>query len=213
MLLLTDRSASFRGPVCGKTHRTAAEAWDYMRLRGKLHGIHVGAFWAPIREAVWRFAGATEGMQKVLAGTEPKQQVHFGTEMEVVGLDPQTIVADPKKVVDVGAEYQRKLQRPEKIIISYISRQNARTRSLAKEDHLALVESLKELVKRKNKEHLDFMAKGTKNLVDKDNKVIEAPLPWELAILEAEKMSKEAQIQAAARTTVRRRNIFLPHMT
>lgn len=174
-----------------------------MRLRGKLHGIHVGAFWAPIREAMWRFTGTTEGVEKVTSREQTRQQVHFGTEMEVVGLDPKAALADPKKVVNFGAEYQRKLQRPKKIVISYITRQKARTRKLIKEDDAALVASLKELVERKNNEYRDFMVKGNKNPVDKDDKVIEPPLPWELAVLEAEKMSKEAQIQAAARTTVR----------
>ncbi|KAF5329815.1 hypothetical protein D9619_009331 [Psilocybe cf. subviscida] len=202
MLLLTDRSASNRGQVCGSTHRIAGEAWEYMRLRGKLHGIHVGAFWAPIREAMWRFAGATEGMEKVLSRKETTQQMHFGTEMEVVSLDPKAPLADPKKVVKVAVDYQRELQRPKKIVISYISRQSARARKLIKEDHLALVASLKELVDRKNNEYRDFMVKGIKNPVDKDGKVVEPPLPWELAVLEAEKMSKDAQIQTAARTTI-----------
>jgi hypothetical protein len=64
LVLLADRSAAFRGRQCGSlTQRTAAEAWDYMRLKNKLMGIHVGGWWAPIREAMWRFADAEKGLR------------------------------------------------------------------------------------------------------------------------------------------------------
>ena len=40
---LAHRNAAHRGVMCGsRTQRTAAEAWDYMRGRGMLRGIHVG---------------------------------------------------------------------------------------------------------------------------------------------------------------------------
>jgi hypothetical protein len=46
LLILVDRSASFRGTICGsQMQRAASEAWDYMRLV------------APLREAMWMFAG------------------------------------------------------------------------------------------------------------------------------------------------------------
>lgn len=33
------------------------EAWDYMRVRGTLRGVHVGGWCNPVREAIRRFAG------------------------------------------------------------------------------------------------------------------------------------------------------------
>ena len=58
MEFLADRSAAHRGVMGGsRTQGTAAEAWDCMRVRGTLRGIHVGGWWNPVREAIWRFAG------------------------------------------------------------------------------------------------------------------------------------------------------------
>jgi hypothetical protein len=59
-LLLVDRSAAFRGPMCGsKTQRTASEAWEYMYGKGgKKEGD--GKWWEPVRTAVGRFAGVSE---------------------------------------------------------------------------------------------------------------------------------------------------------
>ncbi|KAJ7065573.1 hypothetical protein C8F01DRAFT_1126133 [Mycena amicta] len=57
-LLLTDRSASHRGDICGVCNqRIAAEAFVEMRKQGKLVGLWAGGWWAPVREAVLRFAG------------------------------------------------------------------------------------------------------------------------------------------------------------
>ncbi|KAJ3506267.1 hypothetical protein NLJ89_g6968 [Agrocybe chaxingu] len=79
LALLTDRSAAHRGPVCGsQTQRTAAEAWEYMRGKGKLRGLHVGGWWAPVREAMWRFAGAEEGLK----GLKENKGVRQGEEGE-----------------------------------------------------------------------------------------------------------------------------------
>ncbi|KAK0449415.1 hypothetical protein EV421DRAFT_1889176 [Armillaria borealis] len=59
LLLLTDRSAAHRGPICGsETQRIASEAWDYMRRHGLLMGVRVGGWWEPVRAAVLKFAGA-----------------------------------------------------------------------------------------------------------------------------------------------------------
>ena len=45
-VLLADRSAAHRGVVCGsQTQKTAAEAWEYMRLKRRLKGLHVGGWW------------------------------------------------------------------------------------------------------------------------------------------------------------------------
>ena len=36
---------------------TAAEAWDYMRVRETMRGIHLGGRWKSVRETIWRFEG------------------------------------------------------------------------------------------------------------------------------------------------------------
>jgi hypothetical protein len=42
LLILVDRSASFRGTICGsRTQRTASEAWNNMRNRGKLRDLYI----------------------------------------------------------------------------------------------------------------------------------------------------------------------------
>ena len=69
------------------------------------------------------------------------------------------------------------LPMPEKLVITYISRQGAPRRKLLQDDHTALVTALQELVARKGKS-------------------------WELHVLHAERMSKDEQIQAVAKTTV-----------
>ncbi|KAF9227293.1 hypothetical protein BS17DRAFT_457966 [Gyrodon lividus] len=58
-LLLADRSAAFRGELCGtKNQRTASESVDGLIARSKLD--HKGLWWKSIRTAVWRFAGVAE---------------------------------------------------------------------------------------------------------------------------------------------------------
>ncbi|KAI6021485.1 hypothetical protein BKA83DRAFT_4282540 [Pisolithus microcarpus] len=58
-LLLADRSAAFRGRLCGSANqRTASESVDGLIARSKLD--IGGLWWRPIRSAVWHFAGATE---------------------------------------------------------------------------------------------------------------------------------------------------------
>ncbi|KIM42075.1 hypothetical protein M413DRAFT_71332 [Hebeloma cylindrosporum] len=150
IVLFTDRSAAHRGRMCGSTtQRTASEAWDYMRLHGKLRGLHIGGWWAPLREAVWRFAGAPEASGITTRNRDDKQL----------------------------------LPMPERIVISYISRQGARNRKLIPRDHEALVKSMKELRKRRQ---LDG----------------QIPPEWEFNELLAERMTKDDQVKAAARTTI-----------
>ena len=57
-LLLADRSAAFRGRLCGSTNqRTASESVDGLIARSKLDLD--ARWWRPVRNAVWRFAGVT----------------------------------------------------------------------------------------------------------------------------------------------------------
>jgi len=69
-----------------------------------------------------------------------------------------------------------------KVVITYISRQSTKRRKLVEDDHNGLVTALERLVE----------AKGPS---------------WEFNVLIAEKMSKDEQIKAIARTTVRRVDI------
>lgn len=56
LVLLADRSAAFRSPLCGAhTQRTAAEAWTAMARLGKID--LVGNWWASMRAALVRYAG------------------------------------------------------------------------------------------------------------------------------------------------------------
>ncbi|KAK0184855.1 hypothetical protein F5146DRAFT_1114210 [Armillaria mellea] len=70
------------------------------------------------------------------------------------------------------------LQMPDKVVITYISRQGTPRRRLTDEAHSSLVMALEELVERKKDEG------------------------WELNVIQAENMSKDAQVHVAARTTI-----------
>lgn len=70
-----------------------------------------------------------------------------------------------------------RLPMPAKIIVTYISRQSAGNRKLTVESHAGLVAALQDLVRRKGPS-------------------------WELNVMEAEKMTKDQQLQAVARTTI-----------
>jgi hypothetical protein len=160
IVLLTDRSAAFRGQVCGSnTQRTASEAWEFMNQNHKLMGSKVGGWWEPVRTAVWRFAGVN---------------LNTGVDVDV---DVAAVAVAQPDVKDVNVN-ELALPMPEKIVITYISRQGVARRKLLQDDHTALVTALEDLVARKGKS-------------------------WELHVLHAERMTKDEQIQAAARTTVR----------
>ncbi|KAJ7761546.1 hypothetical protein DFH07DRAFT_421165 [Mycena maculata] len=151
LLLLTDRSASHRGPICGsQTQRIAAEAVEAMRSKDQLVGARVGGWWEPVRSAVLRFAGAD------LAPPDNNEQVVLSGDV---------------------AKGDQKLPMPSKIVITYISRQSAGNRKLTSESHAGLVSALEELVKRKGPS-------------------------WELNVMEAERMTKDEQLQVIARTTI-----------
>ncbi|KAG6902177.1 hypothetical protein C0995_003459 [Termitomyces sp. Mi166 len=143
VVLIADRSASFRGSICGgETQRTASEAFESMLNKHQLLGHRVGGWWQPLRKAMWDFAGADLG------------PVHKDSSTE-----------------------QSSLSLPEKIVITYISRQGGPRRKLREVDHADLVSALEALVARKG-------------------------AGWELVVLQAERISKDEQIQAAARTTI-----------
>jgi len=176
LALLVDRSAAHRGRVCGSlTQRTASEAWEGMHKLGKLRGRHAGGWWAPVRKAMWEFAGVPLPERKLLEIQVPQHQL----DIRGSGKGINEILRG------VGMEAQKFLGAPETIVVTYISRQNYR-RQLIKEDHQGLVEELEKLVGRKNEE-----AK-----TDKKKK------KWELNVIQAEKMTKDEQVRIAAKTTV-----------
>ncbi|KAF7314414.1 hypothetical protein MKEN_00914200 [Mycena kentingensis (nom. inval.)] len=122
LLLLTDRSASHRGQICGsETQRIAAEPFEAMHRQGKLAGFRVGGWWEPVRSAILRFAGAD--------------------------INPPDNT-DAEQVV-LSGEGDLKLPMPSKVVVTYISRQSAGNRKLTQEAHDELVFSLQELAKAK----------------------------------------------------------------
>ncbi|KAK0199276.1 hypothetical protein DFS33DRAFT_1267094 [Desarmillaria ectypa] len=80
--------------------------------------------------------------------------------------------------LDVVRQDGGDLPMPDKVVITYISRQGTPRRRLTDEAHDSLVTALQELVERKKDEG------------------------WELNVMQAERMSKDAQLHAAARTTI-----------
>lgn len=124
-LLLTDRSAAFRGDFCSQNQRTASEAVERMRRQGRLHK----GWWENVRLAVLRFAGADESE----TGLSP-QHAH---ELSKQGLGQGMILPASSK----------------KVVITYISRQGGRRR-LLEPDHKQLVSSLRDMVAKKNAERL-----------------------------------------------------------
>lgn len=176
VVLFTDRSASHRGRVCGSlTQRTASEAWEGMKKLGKLRGRHIGGWWEPVRNAVWEFAGMSAQERRLDEVQLPTHDIFI-----------PGVGGGKDEILDgMGSEAQKFLPMPETVVITYISRQSSRRR-LIPEDHDVLVKELEALVKRKNEEE----------------KVGEMKKKWELHVLQAEKMTKDEQVRAAAKTTV-----------
>lgn len=185
MVLLTDRSAAHRGTFCGaKTQRTAAEPWTYMRLKGKLKGLHVGGWWAPLREAMWKFAGADAEFHNLGSSALDLQSIQ-------PNIDSDTTTA--AAVEDISPEAQNQLPMPEKIVLTYIDRQGAHLRNFVDSDLTGLIQAIEELVARKNEERMAILKQEGQKQV---------PLEWEFNIMQAGKLSKDEQVKIAARTTV-----------
>jgi hypothetical protein len=156
-----------------------------MRKLGQLRGRHVGGWWEPVRSAIWEFAGIPSHERKLDDVQVPNDEI------EIRGYGE----GSDEVLNGVGVEAQRLLGMPEKIVITYISRQGTTRRRLVMEDHDALVEELKALVDRKNEE----AAKELK--IDEGKGEKKKPM-WELNVLQAEKMSKDEQVKATAKSTV-----------
>jgi hypothetical protein len=161
MRISTKKSCSSTGQRHSINARTVSEAVE--ATRADLEdgpGQEKGRWWwEPLRRRVLKLASVDEAIQDLSLWW-------YGTEADVTRLS-------------------QKLQNGKPTVhITYISRQTARRRKLIQADHDALVESLKELVDRKNAE------RGPTSR------------PWHLEIVEAEHISREEQVRIAARTTV-----------
>lgn len=135
ILLIADRSAAFKGKLCGITnHRVASEAYEPFWKSGRLQK----EWWEPVRREFLRFAGVD------------KQSMDLGIEIEK-GWEKER----EKTAKALGANQNAlPVQVPvpkEKTVITYISRQAAR-RHLIREDHQLLVASLQEMTARKGYE-------------------------------------------------------------
>ncbi|KAI0812317.1 hypothetical protein BC629DRAFT_1579793 [Irpex lacteus] len=118
-VLLADRSAAFKGSICGaQVHRTAAEAFYAMKQINRLSKW----WWEPVRRGILTFAGVDQKIQEI--GTRVEQ-------------------ADKEKVnpYAVAVDEESKFPR-EKIVITYVDRQGVR-RHLIDEDHEYLVRELR----------------------------------------------------------------------
>ncbi|CDO72793.1 hypothetical protein BN946_scf184994.g46 [Trametes cinnabarina] len=133
-VLFTDRSAAFRGPICGsQTQRIAAEATEHMRKAGNLTKL----WWEPVRRAVLRFAGVDE--RTLDLGVRADAAVAANTRMQpgaAAGSDGSL-----RNNRAVSGLYDSD------IVITYISRQAAR-RHLLDPDHDALVAALEAMCKK-----------------------------------------------------------------
>jgi hypothetical protein len=104
LILLTDRSAAFRGPICGAyTQRTAAEAWMVMAQRGKIDLI--GNWWASMREALLRYAGGDPHEELPSTLPEPETVVityinRQGTRRHLLEKDNRALIAAIEELVE-----------------------------------------------------------------------------------------------------------------
>ncbi|KAI0070599.1 hypothetical protein K474DRAFT_1669885 [Panus rudis PR-1116 ss-1] len=123
-VLFTDRSAAFRGEVCGmQVHRTAGAAVHYMNKVGNLTKL----WWEPVRRSVLRFAGVDEETRDIGLRVERNTMARVKKPMDGLPL-PGT----------------HELAKRQEVVVTYISRQGAR-RHLIDEDHAALVNALEEM--------------------------------------------------------------------
>jgi hypothetical protein len=122
-VMLTDRSAAFRGSICGaQVHRTAAEAFYAMKQINRLSKW----WWEPVRRAILTFAGVDQGVLEIGTRTEKADREK---------VDPYA--------VDAANGPNSRIPR-EKIVITYVDRQGVR-RHLLEKDHDYLVQELKAL--------------------------------------------------------------------
>ncbi|THV02700.1 hypothetical protein K435DRAFT_775344 [Dendrothele bispora CBS 962.96] len=188
VLVLVDRSAAFRGTMCGsRTQRTAAEAWEYMRGRGLLRGERVGGWWDEVRERMWRWVRVGVGEGTIERGGEGlgegnERKVREGEEEEEKGvLELRKLTQDLSLALPSPSSSSPRspssnsLTKKSNVVVTYLSRQPSARRKLTPEAHESLVKALEETCQRRG---------------------------WEFILMEPEKMGKDEQVRVAARTTI-----------
>lgn len=144
---------------------------------------------------MWRFAGADVEFHDFGNATS-SSSVAMGSNMD----------SSDATIVNISPEAQKQLPMPQKIILTYINRQTAKSRNLIEANNSALIQAIEELVDKKNKERrvalglLKQEGEDPVGVVKKRRAQI--PLEWEFSIMHAEKLTKDEQVRAAARTTV-----------
>ena len=140
--LFTDRSAAFKGALCGsQNQRIASEATEHMRKAGNLTKL----WWEPVRRGVLRFAGIDE------------RTLELGVKADAIvegrhKLRPLAGIQQDGQLQAQGQQGSTKAASglsDKDIVITYISRQSSRaSRHLLEDDHAALVEALDAMVKK-----------------------------------------------------------------
>ena len=127
-VLFSDRSAAFKGALCGsQNQRIASEATEHVRRAGNLTKL----WWEPVRRGVLRFAGVDERTLDV-------------------GVRSAAVVEGAGRIKGAGALEGHKAASglsDKEVVVTYISRQSSR-RHLLDEDHAALVRALEEMVEK-----------------------------------------------------------------
>lgn len=140
-VLLSDRSASFKGALCGsQNQRIASEATEHMRKAGNLTKL----WWEPIRRGVLRFAGVDERTLDI--GVKADAVVAGRNKLKpFAGLNNHHEEGNAAAVAAAGTKASGLSDK--NIVITYISRQSSR-RHLLEDDHAALVQALEEMTKK-----------------------------------------------------------------
>ena len=158
-----------------------------MRLKRKLKGLHIGGWWAPLREAMCKFASIDVEFHD--SGNVSSSSVDLKAHV-----DP----SDSTPIVNISPEAQNQFPIPSKIVLTYIDRQTANSRNLVGSDHSGLIEAIQELIDRKNMERSVILEQAE----EQADLVEQIPLEWEFSIMQAAKLTKDEQVRMAARTTV-----------
>ena len=140
-VLLSDRSASFKGALCGsQNQRIASEATEHMRKAGNLTKL----WWEPIRRGVLRFAGVDERTLDI--GVKADAVVAGRNKLKpFAGLNNHHEEGNAAAVAAAGTKASGLSDK--NIVITYISRQSSR-RHLLEDDHAALVQALEDMTKK-----------------------------------------------------------------
>ncbi|KAG9035592.1 hypothetical protein FRB95_010998 [Tulasnella sp. JGI-2019a] len=149
-LILSDRSATFRGNICpSQTNRIASEAYEATK------NISSQWWWEPIRRSVMRFSD----VEKDVMDRSVIWDGVWNWGLDVANTDSTALQLASKRTP---------------VVVSYIVR-ISHYRMLTPESHRSLIESLNQLCSSKG---------------------------WEFNVVHAERMTREEQVQMAAKSTI-----------